>query len=353
MNDYENVDLRERAQSVLKGLIRRYIEEGAPIGSRTVAQDSELLLSPATIRNVMSDLEHFGLIHAPHTSAGRIPTEKGYRVFINSILQVGPVSSVSQGEIAQQLGAPDDPNALLTNASEMLSKLTSFAGVVSMPNELHGRVRQIEFLSLSGNRVLAILVTEDGQVQNKVLKLQSEYTQSELERAMDCFNATYSGKSLHVVRQELLGQMKQDYRTTHKEMRAAVMMAGQLLDNDSADIDNLVVSGENNLLAVPDFSELDRLRQLFDTLKTKQILFDLLQKSMTSDGVNIFVGEESGYQIFKDCSVIASSYQVDNQKVGVLGVIGPTRMQYDEVISAVDNTAKFLGSALSTHSASI
>ncbi len=220
-----------------------------------------------------------------------------------------------------------------------------------MPGKQYSHVKQIEFLSLSQTRVLAILITEDGQVQNKILSAHKEYSDSELTEATNYFNAKYSGRPLSSVRDELLKHMYQDHRDTHREMRAAVSMAGQLFaDESNSDSDTIVVSGENNLLSIPDFVELDKLRQLFDTLKTKQILFDLLQKSMFTEGVNIFIGEESGYQMLRNCSVIASSYEVDNQKVGVLGVIGPTRMQYDEVISAVDMTAKLLGSALSNQS---
>ncbi|NKB61894.1 MAG: hypothetical protein GKR95_07065 [Gammaproteobacteria bacterium] len=236
----------------------------------------------------------------------------------------------------------------------MLSTITSFAGVVPMPSKKHSHVKQIEFLSLSQNRVLAILITEDGQVQNKILSAHKQYNDSELTEATNYFNAKYSGKSLNIVRDELLRHMHQDHRNTHREMRTAISMAGQLFaDESNSDSDAILVSGENNLLSIPDFVELDKLRQIFDTLKTKQILFDLLQKSMFTEGVNIFIGEESGYQMFKNCSVIASSYEVDNEKVGVLGVIGPTRMQYEEVITTVDVTAKLLGSALSNQNNSL
>ena len=349
MKQQNQFDLSDRAQSVLKGLIRRYIEDGTPVGSRTLAKQTDLSLSPATIRNVMSDLEDYGLIHAPHTSAGRVPTEKGYRFFINSILQVGPMDEGALGKITEQLTASTDPNAILSGATEMLSQITSFAGIVSMPNKSHVHIKQIEFLRLTDHRVLAILITQDGQVQNKVLSAHRDYNESELVEAANYFNAQYSGRSLHGVREELFTHMKQDHRSMHREMRTAIKMAGQLFDEDDVENgENVLVSGENNLLSIPDFAELNKLKQLFDTFKTKQVLFDLLQKSLSTEGVNIFIGEESGYRMFKDCSVIAAPYEVDHQRVGVLGVIGPTRMQYDEVISAVDMTAKLLGSALST-----
>ena len=350
MPETENPDISERAQSVLKGLIRRYVDTGTPVGSRTLAKETDLALSPATIRNVMSDLEDYGLIHAPHTSAGRVPTVKGYRFFINSMLNAGPINNQSLGDMTDRLSGISDRNGILSGATEMLSQITSFAGIVSTPSNSHAQIRQIEFLSLSEQRVLAILIIYDGQVQNKVLAAHREYSESELVVAANFFNAKYSTKSLHGVREQLFMHMKQDHKSMHSEMRTAMKMAGQLFDNeDDQPNENVLVSGENNLLSIPEFSELNKLRQLFDTFKTKQVLFDLLQKSMFTEGVNIYIGEESGYELFKDCSVIAAPYEVDHKKVGVLGVIGPTRMQYDEVISAVDVTAKLVSSALSTH----
>ncbi len=350
MAEAENPDLSERAQAVLKGLIRRYVDSGMPVGSHTLAKEPELALSPATIRNVMGDLEDYGLIHAPHTSAGRVPTVKGYRFFINSLLKVGSIDHKSLGKMTEKLSGILDQTSLLTGATEMLSQITSFAGIVSTPSNSHVQIRQIEFLSLSENRVLAILITDDGQVQNKVLLAHRQYSESELIEAANFFNAKYSAKSLHGVRKQLFTHMKQDHRSMRREMRTAMKMASQLFDEATQVNENVLVSGENNLLSIPEFSELDKLRQLLDTFKTKQVLFDLLQKSMFTEGVSIFIGEESGYEPFRDCSVIAASYEVDCHKVGVLGVIGPTRMQYDEVICAVDVTAKLVGSALSFNS---
>ncbi len=358
MPDPPEFQLNERAEQVLKGLISLYISDGNPVGSRTLSKETGLALSPATIRNVMADLEELGLIEAPHTSAGRIPTQKGYRFFINGLLSVGPMDKQALGEIQERIleerilgGADPDPKSILTCATEMLSRITSFAGIVSTPGKSRAHIRQIEFLHLSRQRVLAILITEDGQVQNRILSTQREYSESELVEAANYFNASYSARTLQGVRAELLAHMQQDRRSMHREMRTAISIARQLFDDDDAEDNggNVLVSGENNLLSIPDFGELEKLKQLFDTFKTKQVLFDLLQKSMFADGVNIFIGEESGYRMLRDCSVIAAPYEVDNRKVGVLGVIGPTRMNYDEVISAVDITAKLLGSALSAN----
>ena len=346
MNEPEFPDLSERAKAVLNGLVQRYINDGTPVGSRTLAKHTELSLSSASIRNVMSDLEDYGLIQAPHTSAGRIPTAKGYRFFINGLLEAAPINKQSLESMSSRFQGIADPNSILSSATEMLSQITSFAGIISTPDHGKAHIRQIEFLKLSEQRVLAILVTEDGQVQNKVLSAHRDYSDSELVEAANYFNAKYSTKSLDGVRSQLFAHMKLDRKSMHREMRTAVSMAGQLFDEDQS-ADHILVSGENNLLSIPEFSELNRLKQLFDTFKTKQVLFDLLQKSMFTEGVNIFIGEESGYEPFRDCSVIAAPYEIDHQKVGVLGVIGPTRMQYDEVISAVDVTARLVGSALS------
>jgi heat-inducible transcriptional repressor len=347
MIEPEFPDLSERAQSVLVGLVRRYIQDGSPVGSRTLAKQTELSLSPASIRNVMSDLEDYGLIHAPHTSAGRIPTAQGYRFFINGLLKAGPINRQSMESMSGRFEGVADPNSILAGATEMLSQITSFAGIVSTPDHGKSHIRQIEFLKLTEQRVLAILVTEDGQVQNKVLSAHRDYSDSELVEAANYFNAEYSSKSLDGVRSQLFAHMKLDHKSMHREMRTAIKMAGQLFDDEEHSADNVLVSGENNLLSIPEFTELNKLKQLFDTFKTKQVLFDLLQKSMNTEGVNIFIGEESGYEPFRDCSIIAAPYEVDHQKVGVLGVIGPTRMQYEEVISAVDVTARLVGSALS------
>lgn len=342
---------------VLNRLISRYISDGAPVGSHTLAREGGLDLSAATIRNVMADLEANGLVEAPHTSAGRVPTQRGYRIFINGLLSVAPLGSVrdalgkldarARNQIEERILEAPDSTSILTRAAEMLSQITSFAGVVSVPAKRHAHIRQAEFLRLSARRVLAILITDDGAVQNRVLSPQRDYTESELVEAANVFNENYSSRTLQSVRAELFAHMRREKRSMQREMRTAISIAGELFEDGVDTGENVLVSGENNLLSVPDFGELERLKQLFDTFKTKQVLFDLLQKSMFADGVNIFIGEESGYRMLRDCSVIAAPYQIDQRKVGVLGVIGPTRMQYDEVISAVDITAKLLSSALS------
>lgn len=337
-----------RAESVLIGLIAKYISDGVPVGSRTLSRETDLRLSPATIRNVMSDLESYGLIESPHTSAGRVPTQQGYRFFIDSLMRSSQINHESVQRYQHRFNGIADPTSILTSATEMLSQLTSFAGMVSMPSKSNVRFKQIEFLKLSDQRVLAILITSDGQVQNRVLSVSREYKDNELVEAANFFNATYASNTLHEVRQNLAQHMRSEHQHMRHQMRIAIQMAGELFEKETAaESESVLMSGENNLLAVPDFAELEKIKNLFDTFKTKQILYELLQKSMNTSGVQIFIGEESGYKIFENCSVIAAPYEVDNNKVGVLGVIGPTRMQYDAVISAVDITARLLGSALS------
>ncbi|MGR3913304.1 MAG: heat-inducible transcriptional repressor HrcA [Gammaproteobacteria bacterium] len=351
------MQLTERAEQVLNRLISRYISDGAPVGSHTLAREGGLDLSAATIRTVMADLEAHGLVEAPHTSAGRIPTQRGYRVFVGGLLGAGmrggmraaidKLNQRARAHIEERILDAPDRKSILTRATEMLSQITSFAGIVSIPAARTAHIRRVEFLRLSQRRVLAILITDDGQVQNRILNAGIEYTESELRDAADVFNENYSSRTLRDVRAELLAHMRRERRSMHREMRTAINIARQLFEDDLEARENVLVSGENNLLAVPDFGEMERLKQLFDTFKTKQALFDLLQKSMFADGVNIFIGEESGCRMLRDCSVIAAPYEIERRKAGVLGVIGPTRMHYDEVITAVDITAQLLSSALS------
>ncbi len=331
------------------GLISKYINDGTPVGSRTLSKETDLELSPATIRNVMSDLEMCGLIDAPHTSAGRVPTPKGYRFFINCLMSAGNIQTQAASEYGDVFDGISDQKSILTGAADMLSQITSFAGVLSTPTKTGVAFKQIEFLKLSPQRVLAILITQDGQVQNRVLAVDKDYSDSELVEAANFFNATYDSWNLDTVRTDLARHMRSDHKDMHREMRTAVKMAGELFESESeSEKDSVLVSGENNLLGIPDFAELEKIKGLFDTFKTKQVLYDLLQKSLETSGVQIFIGEESGYKILEDCSVIAAPYEVDNERVGVLGVIGPTRMHYNEVISAVDITARLVGSALSS-----
>lgn len=336
--------LNERASKVLSHIIHNYVSTGQPVGSTTLARAHGMNVSSATVRNVMSDLEDLGLIHSPHTSAGRIPTSAGYRTYINHLLHTQPFHCEKSEEIRQALQQYDDPKQLLTNASQLLSRLTSFAGIVSMPDSEFSHFRQIEFLKLKKERVLAILVTEDGMVENKVLHLDQEYSDSELVRASNYFNDAYAGRSMFEVRQDLLRKMEQDSNQMQGAMQAAVEMAQGLLDDDK---DEMVLSGKSNLFSLPDFSETEQLKGVLDTFHTKRVLLDLVSKSLHGEGISIYIGEESGYQALEACSIISMPYKREGQRVGVLGVIGPTRMAYEQVVSVVDVTSKLLSSALS------
>ena len=338
--------INERAGKVLNHIIHNYVSTGQPVGSTTLARAPDLQVSSATVRNVMSELEELGLIHSPYTSAGRIPTSAGYRTYINQLLHAQPLHCDQSSEIERALQQYDDPKKLLTKASQILSRLTSFAGVVSMPDSELSHFKQIEFLKLKKERVLAILVTEDGMVENKVLNLDQEYSDSELVRASNYFNDAYAGRSMFEVRQDLLRKMEQDSSEMRGAMQTAVEMAQSLL-NEQQEEDDVVVSGRSNLFGLPDFSETEQLKGVLDTFHTKRVLLDLVSKSLSGEGISIYIGEESGYQALEACSVIAMPYEKEGQRVGVLGVIGPTRMAYDQVVAVVDVTSKLLSSALS------
>ncbi len=341
-----STQISERAEMLLKALIQRYIFDGQPVGSRTLAREVGLEISPATVRNVMSDLEELGLISSPHTSAGRIPTQAGYRVFVDTIMNVRELDSRAMDEIGNRL-IDHDPNQLVSTASELLSQITHFAGVVLVPGYQHTRFKRIEFLSLSGHRVLAIVVTDDGRVQNKVLSVEREYSESELIEAANFFNDQYSDMALSKVKSALLAEMRQDSESMNEMMRTAWQMAQEVFNEHGGGSDDVVVSGEENLLDIPDLCDLEKLRQLFDAFKTKRDLLELLDKSLAATGINIFIGDESGYNALNDCSVVTAPYEIDGQCIGVLGVVGPTRMAYEDVVPVVDVTARLLGSALS------
>ena len=333
-----------RAQTLLKTLIERYIAEGQPVGSRTLARHSTLDLSPATIRNVMSDLEELGFIASPHTSAGRIPTSRGYRLFVDSLLTMKPLE---RAEISEIKGAiqPDQPQRLISHASQLLSQLTHFAGVVVAPRRQQPRIRQIEFLNLSEKRILLIIVTENGDVQNRILFPHRVYTPSELIEAANYLNQNCAGLDFAQVRQRIHNELHQLRSDMGELMSAALNASGEAIADSSS---QYVISGERNLLEVADLSsDMNRLRELFSLFEQKTSLMQLLDVSNRAEGVQIYIGGESGIASLDECSVITSSYEIDGQVVGSVGVIGPTRMAYERMIPIVDITAKLLSSALS------
>jgi len=336
-----------RAQFLLKSLIERYIIDGQPVGSRVLSRQSGLELSPATIRNVMADLEDMGFITSPHTSAGRVPTAKGYRFFVDSLLVVKPLDRSEISELQDQLQA-DRPQALVSAAAQLLSSLTQFAGVVATPRRREPSFRHIEFLRLSERRVLLIIVTPDGDVQNRILHTDRQYTPSQLIEASNFFNDHYAGQPFAAIRGLLADELKQLREDVVGLMTAAVD-AGDAALADSRD--DLVVSGEKNLLSASDLSSnMDRLRRLFEIFEQKTSLLHLLDLSQRAHGVHLFIGGESGLAPLDECSVITAPYEIDGQVIGTLGVIGPTRMAYERVIPIVDVTARLLSNALTQQS---
>jgi heat-inducible transcriptional repressor len=336
--------LNDRAQTLLKTLVERYISEGQPVGSRALLQYSGLEVSSATIRNVMSELEDIGLVSSPHTSAGRIPTGMAYRLFIDTMLVTKPLDSAHIQMMENQL-QPDNPSRLIAQASHILSELTHFTGVVATVKRSAIIVRQIEFLRLGEKRVLLIIVMPDGEVENRVLLLERDYTQSQLTEAGNFLNQNYIGCSFSQIRDRLRGELQQ----LHQDMSA--LMAAALAAGDAAaakQSEDYVISGEHNLLHVEELStDMNRLRGLFNLFEQKTELLHLLDASRRGQGIHIFVGSESGLASLNECSVITAPYSADGQVIGTLAVVGPKRMDYERVIPIVDITARLLGNALS------
>jgi len=338
--------LSEHAQTLLKILVERYIAEGQPVGSRMLSRYSTLELSPATIRNVMADLEEMGFVSSPHTSAGRVPTPKGYRFFVDTLLTVRPMEQMERQQLEEQL-APDDPHRMVTNASQILSDLTHFAGIVVAPRRRGAALRHIEFFGLSERRVLLVLVASDGEVQNRVLVTDRSYTPSQLTEAANYINQNYAGLEFDQLRTRVKGELIDLHRDISGLMQAAIETGSDALRQAS---DGVVISGGRNLLEVDEISgDMHKLRRLFDLFERKTQLLDILEISEQAEGVKIFIGGESQLVALDECSIVTAPYEVDGQVVGTVGVIGPTRMAYERVIPIVDVTAKLLSSALSQH----
>lgn len=343
----DDAPLGERAQQLLRVLVESYVRDGQPVGSRSLSRDSGLNLSAATIRNVMADLEEGGFVASPHTSAGRIPTPKGYRFFVDTLLRVQPIEQAAEADIRRRLGDAEDSRALVSAASLLLSSLTQMAGLVTLPSTEAASVTQIEFVALSENRVLAILVFDDREVQNRILQLDRHYSPEELRRAAVLLNEQFRGRTLDQVRQEMLNDLAATRERLNQGMLDSVTMAQQLFPTPTA-VQGMeyVIAGQTNLMGFSELSSVDKLRRLFESFNEKRDLLNLLDLSIRGQGVQIFIGQESGHEILGDCSIITAPYSTDSGAVGVLGVIGPTRMAYERVIPVVDLTAKLLGSAL-------
>jgi heat-inducible transcriptional repressor len=334
--------LSERAQLLLKTLVERYISEGQPVGSRALSRYSGLELSPASIRNVMADLEEMGFIASPHTSAGRVPTPRGYRFFVDTLLTIKPLDTLQINQLEGQLQA-ENTQKLVASASHLLSDLTRFAGIVVTPRRSSG-FRHIEFIRLSEKRVLLILVTPEGDVQNRVIVTERNYSPSELVEASNLLNQNYAGLTFEEIKKRIHEELTR-LREDMMQLMAAALEAGSQAISESHE--EVVISGEGNLLDNEDLSSnMASLRRLFDLFERKTGLLQLLDVSSRAHGVQIFIGGESGLVPLDECSVVTAPYEVDGQVVGTVGVIGPTRMAYERIIPIVDITAKLLSSAL-------
>lgn len=332
--------LDDRAKLLLKTLVERYIADGQPVGSRTLSRAAGLELSPATIRNVMADLEDLGLIVSPHTSAGRIPTARGYRLFVDTML----TAQRAQLQSTPPSLPPDQPQKVIASAAQLLSNLSQFVGVVMAPRRTTA-FRHIEFLRLSERRLLVIIVSPDGDVQNQVIFTDRDYTQSELIETSNYLTAHYGGLSIEQVRDRLKGEMDGLRAEIASLMQAAVHASSQAFSQAQEEV---IIAGERNLLAVSDFSsDMGQLRRAFELFEQKAELMRLLDMSSKSDGVRIFIGGESQVVPYEELSVVSANYEVNGEVVGTLGVIGPTRMPYDRMIQIVDITSRLVSNALS------
>lgn len=338
--------INERAAILLRQLVASYISDGQPVGSRQLAQDAGLNISSATIRNVMSSLEDKGLVIAPHTSAGRIPTELGLRMFVDSLLEVQPMDARTIRRLQQKLDPDKDIDELVKDASQLVSEMTQMAGIISVPQKTSARLRHIEFLPLPDKRVLAIMVTNEKDVQNKVLHLDKEYSASELQRAANYLNQHFTGRDVDEIRQSLLNDLDRTRQDVDDIMKTAVMVAGKALSEEVKERPEFIVQGEKNLVRYTKNADHEQLQQLFEIFDRKREMLGLFDRCVHNAGVKIFIGQEAGFAGFGDCSVITAPYSLGGKPIGVLGVIGPSRMNYDKIIPVVDVTARLLSNAL-------
>jgi heat-inducible transcriptional repressor len=339
-------DLNDRAKHLLKILIEGYIADGQPIGSSLLAQRSGLNLSPATIRNVMASLEHAGYIHAPHTSSGRIPTSRGYRLFVDALVNVKPLEEQEFQTLEIQLDKSSSTD-LIHSASNMLSGLTQLTGIVIAPQTEARAIRQIEFLQLSEKQILVVLVMSNNDVENRIIQIEREFSASELQQSSNYLNEILVGKDLQQARKALLQEMEEVRADMNSMMLNAINLGEQAVSGMSdTHQEDYVVAGRTNLMDYDELSDVVKLRQLFNAFNEKRDVLGLLDQCLDADGVQIFIGRESGHDVFGDCSVVTAPYQIDESHIGVLGVIGPKRMHYDRVIPVVDITAKLLSAAL-------
>jgi heat-inducible transcriptional repressor len=339
-------EISERAAVLLKLLVERHIRDGQPVGSRTLLEESGLPISAATIRNVMSDLEERGYLHSPHTSAGRVPTAQGYRLFVDTLLQVRPLDEDSVSILRAELNPDKSSGELIQTASSLLSSITAQAGLVTVPRQDAGQLRQVEFLPLSGDRVLVILVVNEREVQNRIIHTQRVFTEEQLREAASMVNQRFAGRPLAEIQERILREMREARSQIDNYLQAALDLASKALDREDAE-EEYVMAGESRLLDNATAEEMLKLRELFDVFERKKDLLHLLERCTRAQGIQVFIGEEAGYEVFGDFSVVTAPYFDGARALGVLGVIGPTRMAYERVIPIVDVTARMLSSALS------
>jgi len=338
-------EISERARILLKTLVERHIRDGQPVGSRTLLEEAGLPVSAATIRNVMSDLEDKGYLHSPHTSAGRVPTALGYRLFVDTLLQVRPLDDEALSRMRAELNPDKSASDLVQTASALLSSITAQAGLVTVPRQEAHQLRQVEFLPLSGDRVLVILVINEREVQNRIIHTQRPFTEAQLRDAAAMVNQRFAGQPLRLVKECILREMEDARSRIDSYLQASLDLANQALDQEQEG-DDCVVVGESRLLDYATPEEMFQLRGLFETFEKKKDLLHLLERCSRAQGIQIFIGEEAGYKVFGNYSVITAPYNDGDRILGVLGVIGPQRMAYERVIPIVDVTARMLSSAL-------
>jgi len=338
--------LSGRAEDLFKLLVHRYIREGRPVGSRTLARDSGRTMSPATVRNVMADLEELGLLSAPHISAGRVPTVQGYRLFVDTMLHTQPLASDEVRNLEEKVHAADREDKLAEATSALLSEITHLAGIVMLPRQEKVVLRHVEFLSLSDKRVLVILVINEHAVQNRIIRTKRRYSPAELQEAANYLNEVCAGRSLTLIRERIVDELRLYRESMNRMTAAAVEMAEKAFEVPEASEGDFVVAGHTHLMEYDDLADMQKLRQLFEAFNQKRDILHLLDQCLRTEGVHIFIGEECGYEVLDEFSVVASPYEEGGRVIGVLGVIGPTRMAYEKVVPVVDLTARLVTATL-------
>ena len=342
-------EIGEREQQIFRLLVQQYIDDGNPVGSRTLSKMPGVNVSAASVRNVMGDLEELGLLAAPHTSAGRVPTSDGFRLFVDTMLKVQPMVEGDVGELKARLTADQDETSLLKHATDYLSGFTNMAGVVTLPKRTATIFRQIEFLPLSEQRVLVILVVNEKNVQNRILTLDRDYNTEELQEIANYLNNKYAGRALEELGDLVRTDLQKTRESMNQQMEQMIKMAGRVFDNEEKEED-VIVAGQTNLMNFSELSDVESLRDLFEAFNQKRDMYHVLERCISAEGVQIFIGQESGYNVLDMCSLVTSPYEVDGDVVGILGVVGPTRMAYDRVVPVVDVTSKLLSAALNSNS---